>query len=143
MAEPASSAGVGYLILKLASAVAGVFGSLAMATFWLPPRLRGYGRVGSFAIVAGIGCVSALFGHAVLMRWVGMDPNDMDQVLPVSGCIGLLSFAVVNWMANFVANRENADALTVMAEVRGHAQHRADETEGHHQPQQPTRSADT
>ena len=143
MAEPASSAGVGYLILKCASAVAGVFGSLAMATFWLPPRLRGYGRLGSFAIVAGIGCVSALFGHAVLMRWVGMNPEDMDQVLPVSGCIGLLSFAVVNWLANFVAKRENSDALAVMAEVRGHAPKRADETEGHHQPQTPSRSADT
>lgn len=141
MAEPASSAGVSYLLIKLASAVAGVFGSLAMATFWLPPRLRGYGRMGSFAIVAGIGCVSALFGHAVLMRWVGMDPGDMDQVLPVSGCIGLLSFAMVNWLANFVAKRENADALAIMAEVRGHAPQRVDEAEGHHQPQ-PPRSAD-
>jgi hypothetical protein len=135
------------LILKCASAVAGVFGSLAMATFWLPPRLRGYGRLGSFAIVAGIGCVSALFGHAVLMRWVGMNPEDMDQVLPVSGCIGLLSFAVVNWLANFVAKRENSDALAVMAEVRGHAPHGVAPTEAQaHQtppPQQPPRSADT
>lgn len=107
----------GWLVSKLAPALGGLFGGLSLAMFWTPEKLREKGKIASIFIAGGISAMAgfALTGFVAIQ--LGIDQQKIDAIIGLSWALGLLSIAVMNWLANFMAAREHLDIAEVGREI--------------------------
>jgi hypothetical protein len=111
--EAASS----WLLDKLAPALGGLFGGLSLAMFWTPEKLREKGKIASIFIAGGISAMAGFALTGIVAIQLGIDQNKLDVIIGLSWFLGLLSIAVMNWLANFMAAREHLDIAEVGREI--------------------------
>jgi hypothetical protein len=107
----------GWLLDKLAPALGGLFGGLSLAMFWTPEKLREKGKIASIFIAGGISAMAGFALTGVVAIQLGIDQNKIDVIIGLSWGLGLLSIAVMNWLANFMAAREHLDIAEVGREM--------------------------
>jgi hypothetical protein len=107
----------GWLLDKLAPALGGLFGGLSLAMFWTPEKLREKGKMASIFIAGGISAMAGFALTGIVAIQLGIDQNKIDVIIGLSWFLGLLSIAVMNWLANFMAAREHLDIAEVGREI--------------------------
>ena len=107
----------GWLVTKLAPALGGLFGGLSLAMFWTPEKLREKGKIASIFIAGGISAMAGFALTGVVAIQLGIDQQKIDVVIGLSWGLGLLSIAVMNWLANYMARREHLDIAEVGREI--------------------------
>ena len=107
----------GWLLGKLAPALGGLFGGLSLAMFWTPEKLREKGKIASIFIAGGISAMSGFAFTGIVALQLGIDQSKIDVIIGLSWGLGLLSIAVMNWLANFMAAREHLDIAEVGREM--------------------------
>jgi hypothetical protein len=107
----------GWLLDKLAPALGGLFGGLSLAMFWTPEKLREKGKIASIFIAGGISAMAGFALTGVVAIQLGIDQSKIDVIIGLSWGLGLLSIAVMNWLANFMAAREHLDIAEVGREM--------------------------
>jgi hypothetical protein len=107
----------GWLLGKLAPALGGLFGGLSLAMFWTPEKLREKGKIASIFIAGGISAMSGFAFTGIVALQLGIDQSKIDVIIGLSWGLGLLSIAVMNWLANFMAAREHLDIAEVGREI--------------------------
>jgi hypothetical protein len=112
-----SEAAGGWLVGKLAPAMGGLFGGLSLAMFWTPEKLREKGKIASIFIAGGISAMAGFAFTGVVAMQLGIDPQKIDIIIGLSWALGLMSIAVMNWLANFMAAREHLDIAEVGREM--------------------------
>jgi hypothetical protein len=117
--EPASTTAGGYMISKGAVSLAALLGALSVSMFWQPKKLHQHGKLAAGAIIGGISVSAAFALGGLVAKWTGLNFEEIDTALGLGYAIGVLSVAVIAWVANFLEKRENRDILEVVQEVRG------------------------
>lgn len=116
MMTGAEAAG-GWLLGKLAPALGGLFGGLSLAMFWTPEKLREKGKIASVFIAGGISAMAGFALTGVVALQLGVDQQKIDLIIGLSWFLGLVSIAVMNWLANYMAAREHLDIAEVGHEI--------------------------
>jgi hypothetical protein len=106
-----------WLLGKLAPALGGLFGGLSLAMFWTPEKLREKGKIASVFIAGGISAMAGFALTGVVALQLGVDQQKLDLVIGLSWLLGLVSIAVMNWLANYMAAREHLDIAEVGHEI--------------------------
>ncbi len=106
-----------WLLDKLAPALGGLFGGLSLAMFWTPEKLREKGKIASIFIAGGISAMAGFALTGIVAIQLGIDQSKIDVIIGLSWFLGLLSIAVMNWLANFMAAREHLDIAEVGREM--------------------------
>lgn len=107
-----------WLLAKVAPTIAALFGGLSLVLFWTPAKLMEKGKVVSIFLA---GALSATFGFAftgLAASWAGIDQSQLDYVVGLAWCLGFVSTAIFNWVANFISRRSEHDVLDVYVEVK-------------------------
>ena len=107
----------GWLVSKLAPALGGLFGGLSLAMFWTPEKLREKGKIASIFIAGGISAMAGFALTGIVAMQLGIDQQKIDVIIGLSWALGLMSIAVMNWLANFMAKREHLDIAEVGREM--------------------------
>lgn len=107
----------GWLVGKLAPALGGLFGGLSLAMFWTPEKLREKGKIASVFIAGGISAMAGFALTGVVAMQLGVDQQKIDLIIGLSWFLGLVSIAVMNWLANYMAKREHLDIAEVGHEI--------------------------
>jgi hypothetical protein len=108
-----------WLISKIAPTVAALFAGLTLVMFWTPQKLLEKGRIASVFIACAI---SATFGFAftgLFLHYLGLPTDSLDYVIGAGWLLGFFSVAIMNWMANWFANRSTKDMQEIITEVKG------------------------
>ncbi len=113
-----TAAAGGWLIGKLAPAIGGLFGGLSLAMFWTPEKLRQKGKIASIFIAGGISAMAGFSFTGIVAVQIGIDPQKIDIIIGLSWALGLLSIAVMNWIANYMARREHLDIAEIGREIK-------------------------
>jgi hypothetical protein len=113
-----SEAAGGWLVGKLAPALGGLFGGLSLAMFWTPEKLREKGKIASIFIAGGISAMAGFSFTGIVAVQIGIDPQKIDIIIGLSWALGLLSIAVMNWIANYMARREHLDIAEIGREIK-------------------------
>lgn len=113
-----TAAASGWLIGKLAPAIGGLFGGLSLAMFWTPEKLREKGKIASIFIAGGISAMAGFSFTGIVAVQIGIDPQKIDIIIGLSWALGLLSIAVMNWIANYMARREHLDIAEIGREIK-------------------------
>jgi hypothetical protein len=113
-----SEAAGGWLVSKLAPALGGLFGGLSLAMFWTPEKLREKGKIASIFIAGGISAMAGFSFTGIVAVQIGIDPQKIDIIIGLSWALGLLSIAVMNWIANYMARREHLDIAEIGREIK-------------------------
>lgn len=113
-----TAAAGGWLIGKLAPALGGLFGGLSLAMFWTPEKLREKGKVASVFIAGGISAMAGFSFTGMVAMWLGVHPEKLDMVIGLAWFLGLISIAIMNWLANYMAKREHMDIGEVAEDMR-------------------------
>jgi len=113
-----SEAAGGWLVGKLAPALGGLFGGLSLAMFWTPEKLREKGKIASIFIAGGISAMAGFSFTGIVAVQIGIDPQKIDIIIGLSWALGLLSIAVMNWIANYMARREHLDIAEIGREMK-------------------------
>ena len=100
------------------SAAAGLIGGLTLSVFWQPEKIRQHGALAAGAIVGGISVGGAFTLTGMVASNLGLDITNVDTAMGVGFCLGILIIALVNFLANFFAARENQDIIQVASELR-------------------------
>ena len=100
-----------FLIEKLAPAIGGLFGGLSLAMYWTPEKLQEKGKVASIFIAGGI---SSMAGFC----FTGAAAENLDMLIGLSWILGLCSVAVINWISNYMSNREHMDIKEIADELK-------------------------
>lgn len=108
----------GWLVGKLAPALGGLFGGLSLAMFWTPEKLREKGKVASVFIAGGISAMAGFSFTGAAALWLGVPPDKLDLVIGLAWLLGLSSIAIMNWLANYMANREHMDLGEVAEDMK-------------------------
>ena len=103
---------------KLAPALGGLFGGLSLAMFWTPEKLREKGKIASIFIAGGISAMAGFSFTGIVAVQIGIDPQKIDIIIGLSWALGLLSIAVMNWIANYMARREHLDIAEIGREIK-------------------------
>ena len=106
-----------WLLGKLAPALGGLFGGLSLAMFWTPEKLREKGKIASVFLAGGISAMAGFALTGVVALQLGVDQQKLDLVIGLSWLLGLVSIAVMNWLANYMAAREHLDIAEVGHEI--------------------------
>jgi hypothetical protein len=106
-----------WLLGKLAPALGGLFGGLSLAMFWTPEKLREKGKIASVFLAGGISAMAGFALTGVVALQLGVDQQKLDLVIGLSWLLGLVSIAVMNWLANYMAAREHLDIAEVGHEL--------------------------
>jgi len=88
-----------------------------LAMFWTPEKLREKGKIASIFIAGGISAMAGFALTGVVAIQLGIDQQKIDVVIGLSWGLGLLSIAVMNWLANYMARREHLDIAEVGREI--------------------------
>jgi hypothetical protein len=107
----------GWLVGKLAPALGGLFGGLSLAMFWTPEKLREKGKIASIFIAGGISAMAGFALTGIVAIQLGVDQQKIDLIIGLSWGLGLMSIAVMNWVANALAKREHLDIVEVGHEI--------------------------
>jgi hypothetical protein len=107
----------GWLLGKLAPALGGLFGGLSLAMFWTPEKLREKGKIASVFIAGGISAMAGFALTGLVALQLGVDQQKIDLIIGLSWALGLLSIAVMNWLANYMSAREHLDIAEVGHEL--------------------------
>lgn len=107
-----------WLVGKLAPALGGLFGGLSLAMFWTPEKLREKGKVASIFIAGGISAMAGFSFTGIAAMWLGVHPDKLDMVIGIAWLLGLSSIAIMNWLANYMANREHMDIGEVATDMK-------------------------
>lgn len=118
MAEPVSTSASGFAIWKIALGISGLFGGLAIFSFWQPERLKRYGTLASVAIISGVSTGASMTLGGVIAMYFGLDRNSIDVALGLGAPIGACSIFTFLAIANFARKREQSDVLEIIEEVR-------------------------
>lgn len=105
-------------VSKAMSAAAGLIGGLTLSVFWQPEKIRQHGALAAGAIVGGISVGGAFTLTGMVASNLGLDISNVDTAMGVGFCLGILIIALVNFLANFFAARENQDIIQVASELR-------------------------
>ena len=105
-------------VSKAMSAAAGLIGGLTLSVFWQPEKIRQHGALAAGAIVGGISVGGAFTLTGMVASNLGLDITNVDTAMGVGFCLGILIIALVNFLANFFAARENQDIIQVASELR-------------------------
>lgn len=106
-----------WLLAKIAPTMAALFGGLSLVLFWTPAKLVQKGKIVSIFLA---GALAATFGFAftgAVAIWLGVQPTQLDYIVGLAWCLGFVSTAVFNWVANFISKRAEHDVLDVYVEV--------------------------
>jgi hypothetical protein len=106
-----------WLLGKLAPALGGLFGGLSLAMFWTPEKLREKGKIASVFIAGGISAMAGFALTGVVALQLGVDQQKIDLIIGLSWFLGLVSIAVMNWLANYMSAREHLDIAEVGHEI--------------------------
>jgi Mlc titration factor MtfA (ptsG expression regulator) len=106
-----------WLLGKLAPALGGLFGGLSLAMFWTPEKLREKGKIASVFLAGGISAMAGFALTGVVALQLGVDQQKLDLVIGLSWLLGLVSIAVMNWLANYMSKREHLDIAEVGHEI--------------------------
>lgn len=107
-----------WLVTKVWTTVAALFGGLSLVLFWTPAKLVEKGKVVSIFLA---GALSAAFGFALtglVATRFGIDPMQLDYIVGIAWLLGFASTAIFNWIANFISKRSDADILDVYVDVK-------------------------
>jgi hypothetical protein len=85
--------------------------------FWTPEKLREKGKIASIFIAGGISAMAGFALTGIVAMQLGIDQQKIDLIIGLSWALGLLSIAVMNWLANFMAAREHLDIAEVGREM--------------------------
>lgn len=107
----------GWLLGKLAPALGGLFGGLSLAMFWTPEKLREKGKIASVFIAGGISAMAGFALTGAVALQLGVDQEKIDLIIGLSWFLGLVSIAIMNWLANYMAAREHLDIAEVGHEL--------------------------
>jgi len=120
MPEPISTAtaGTGFVIGKVLSALAGLIGGLSVSVFWQPEKIKQHGKLAAGAIIGGISVGGSFTLGGMVAKYLGMDFADMDTALGIGFVVGVASVGLINFIANFFDHRETDDILEVAHEVK-------------------------
>lgn len=119
MPEPISTAtaGTGFVVGKVLSALAGLIGGLSVSVFWQPEKIKQHGKLAAGAIIGGISVGGSFTLGGMVAKYLGMDFADMDTALGIGFVVGVASVGLINFIANFFDHREKDDILEVAKEV--------------------------
>ena len=106
-----------WLVSKLAPALGGLFGGLSLAMFWTPEKLREKGKVASIFIAGGISAMSGFAFTGIVAMQLGIDTQKIDVIIGLSWALGLVSIAVMNWLANYMSRREHLDIAEIGKDI--------------------------
>jgi hypothetical protein len=106
-----------WLVGKLAPALGGLFGGLSLAMFWTPEKLREKGKVASIFIAGGISAMSGFAFTGIVAMQLGIDTQKIDVIIGLSWALGLVSIAVMNWLANYMSRREHLDIAEIGKDI--------------------------
>lgn len=125
MTEPitgaAAAGAVGWKLLGGAGGIVAIGAGLASVVVMcaMTPRSAKEWAVGMIStVMASIGGGAAVIQHFGLQAWAN-SPIGLVAMLGLVFACGLPGWAVVRWMFNYIAKRQNADLAEVVAEVRG------------------------
>lgn len=107
-----------WLLAKVAPTLAALFGGLSLVLFWTPAKLMEKGKIVSIFLA---GALAATFGFAftgAAAIWLGVEPTQLDYIVGLAWCLGFVSTAIFNWIANFISRRAEDDMLDVYVEVK-------------------------
>lgn len=107
----------GWLLGKLAPALGGLFGGLSLAMFWTPEKLREKGKIAGVFIAGGISAMAGFALTGLVALQLGVDQQKIDLIIGLSWALGLMSIAVMNWLANYMSAREHLDIAEVGHEI--------------------------
>ncbi len=108
-----------WVVVRLAWALSGLFGAFALSVFWLPRKIEGRAALAKGVIIGGTGVAVPLVFTGLVLRQLGLDGSDLDTAMPVAFVLGMMALALINWIANAVDKREDADIVDVAREARG------------------------
>jgi len=107
----------GWLLEKLAPSLGALFGGLTLAVFWTPAKLREKGKVASIFIAGGVSAMTGFALTGIVAIQLGIDQRQIDVIIGLSWALGVMSVAVMHWLANFMAAREHLDIAEVGREL--------------------------
>lgn len=123
MSEPisgAAGAAAGWKLLGGAAGAAGIGAGLAAIVVMcaMTPRSPKEWAIGLIStVVASVGGGAAVIQHYNLQSW-GHTPIGLVGMLGLVFACGLPGWAVVRWLFNYIAKRQNADLADVAREAR-------------------------
>jgi hypothetical protein len=124
MSEPISGTAAGVAGWKLIGGAAGagaIGAGLASVVVMcaMTPRSPKEWAIGIIStVVASVGGGAAVIQHFGLQSWVST-PIGLVAMLGLVFACGLPGWAIVRWLFNYIAKRQNADLAEVVTEVRG------------------------
>jgi xanthine/uracil permease len=99
-------------------AVAGAIGSGAVSMFYVSKTLQQRGRYFAGVVTGALGAAVSVFFSGVAMEQIGLDPGDVNHVMPTSFALGLIAVGVIGSVAKFFSSREDKDIFDIAAEIR-------------------------
>lgn len=108
-----------WIISKAAAAITGLLGGFALSVFWLPAELKNRSGFIQGIIIGGVSVAIPLVSTTIILRQLGLDLNNLDNIMFLSFIEGMGALGLINWIANFFEKRQNSDIKNVIDEIRG------------------------
>lgn len=107
-----------WLITKMMLAIGALIGSATVSMFWTPPILREKSRLLAGNMIGGGSVGSAIIFGGFIMQKLGLTASDIDSVLFVGGCIGILAMPVLGWIGNYLHDKEADSIIEVARDIK-------------------------
>jgi MFS family permease len=108
----------GVWISKGALGASGILGSLAVASMWLPKRLKDRHPMVAGGLMCGFGVLGSIGLGGLVIHYLGLDKDSLDVAMGIGVISGACSAVLINSFVNFVEKNENKDTLELVSMVR-------------------------
>lgn len=112
------STAAGVWISKGALGASGILGSLAVASMWLPKRLKDRHPMIAGGLMCGFGVLGSVGLGGLAIHYLGLDKESLDVAMGIGLISGACSTVLINSFINFVEKNENKDTLELVSMVR-------------------------
>jgi hypothetical protein len=109
----------GYALSKGVLGFSGILGALAVASMWLPKRLKERHPLVAGGLTCGFGVITSVGLGGLAIYWLNLDRESLDVAMGIGVISGACSTVLINSFINFVEKNENKDVMELATVVRG------------------------
>ena len=109
---------IDYIKFKMIAMIAGILGAFIYSFFWLPPHIKEMKLYTKGFLIGSIGAVVPTILTSILLRTLGFDETNTDNIMALALVIGAIAPMFLNLMRNFSIKTKNKDIVTVAKELR-------------------------
>jgi hypothetical protein len=96
-----------WIIGKLMMMLSGLLGTFGLSTMWMPPRLKEMSLKARYLIIGSLSTASTLCTGGWVMHKMGLSPIQIDNVMLVGFCIGLIVIPIFQAYSNLLHKNQN------------------------------------